>query len=155
MELSTTKTKLLAFNTSETEYSKYVKLLSTIHIGETNIPFTDSAEHVGIIRSVYGNLPHIHQRLVSHKRALNGILFTGMSRRHRANPLAGIRAEKIFGSPVLFSGLASLILCKSEVDVISHHVKETVQNLLKLYNNKPDVVIFFVSGNLTVEAILH
>ena len=49
VELSTTKTKLLAFNTSETEYSKYVKLLSTIHIGETNIPFTDSAEHVGII----------------------------------------------------------------------------------------------------------
>ena len=155
VELSTVKTKLLAFITTETDYSKYVKLLSTIHIGETNIPFTDSAEHVGIIRSVYGNLPHIHQRLVNHKRALNGIMFMGMSRRHRANPLAGIRAEKIFGSPVLFSGLASLILSKPEVGVISHHVKETVQNLLKLYNNTPDVVIFFVSGTLPDEAILH
>ena len=155
VELSTAKTKLLAFNTSETEYSKYVKMLSTIHIGETIIPFSDSAEHVGITRSVHGNLPHIHQRLVSHKRALNGILFTGMSRRHRANPLAGIRAEKIFGSPVLFSGLASLILSKPEIDVIAHHVKETVQNLLKLYSNTPDVVTFFVSGTLPGEAILH
>ena len=44
MELSTTKTKLLAFNTSETEYANYIKLLSTIHIEETNNPFTDSAE---------------------------------------------------------------------------------------------------------------
>ena len=78
-----------------------------------------------------------------------------MSRRHRANPLAGIRAEKIFGSPVLFSGLASLILSKPEVEIISHHVKETTQNLLKLYSNTPDVVIFFVSGTLPGEAILH
>ena len=35
VELSTAKTKLLAFNTCETEYSKYVKMLFTIHIGET------------------------------------------------------------------------------------------------------------------------
>jgi hypothetical protein len=62
VELSTTKTKLLAFNTSETEYSKYVKLLSTIHIGESYIPFTDSADHVEIIRSGYVNLPHIYTR---------------------------------------------------------------------------------------------
>ena len=59
VELSTTKTKLLFFNSSESDYSKYVKLLSTIHIGETIIPFTYSAEHVGIIRSVSGNLPNI------------------------------------------------------------------------------------------------
>jgi hypothetical protein len=107
VELSTSKTKLLFFNSSESDYSKYVKLLSTILIGETTIPFTDSAEHVGITRSVNGNLPHKHQRMVSHKRALNAIMFTGMSRRHRANPLACIRAERIFASPVLFSGLLS------------------------------------------------
>ena len=155
VELSTTKTKLLFFNSSESDYSKYVKLLSSIHIGETTIPFTESAEHVGIIRSVNGNLPHLHQRMVSHKRALNGIMFSGMARRHRANPLACIRAERIFASPVLFSGLASLILTKPETDVIAHHVKETVQNLLKLHANTPDVFIFFVSGTLPGEAILH
>ena len=78
-----------------------------------------------------------------------------MSRQHRANPLAWNCAEMIYASPVLFSGLASLIITKPEINVISHHVKETVQNLLKLHNNTPDVVIFFVSGTLPGEAILH
>ena len=78
-----------------------------------------------------------------------------MSRRHRANPLASLRAEKIFGTHVLFSGLASLILKQSEVDIISYHVKQTTQNLLKLHQNTPDVFIFMMAGTLPGAAILH
>ena len=156
VELSAVKTKLLCYSADDdNEYVKYVKLVSPIHIGTTEIPFVDIAEHVGIMRSVSGNLPHIQQRIVNHKKAMGAILFTGMSRRHRANPLASIRAEKIFGTPVLFSGMASLILHKSEIDIISHHVKETLQGLLKLYDKTPDLVVFFMSGTFPAEATLH
>ena len=155
VELSSSKTKLLVFSPEETNYVKYVKLLSPIHIGNTVIPFVDSAEHVGILRSVSGNLPHLHQRIVNHKKALASILHIGMTRRHRANPLASLRAERIFGAPVLFSGLAALILNRSEVDIVAQHVKETVQNLLKLYPKTPASFIFFISGSLPGEAQLH
>ena len=114
VELSTPKTKLLVFATKDTEYIKYCKLVSPIHLGETNIDFVSVAEHVGIMRSNSGNLPHIHQRITSHNRALGSILYAGMSRHHRANPLSSLQAEKTFCSPVRFSGVGALILSKSE-----------------------------------------
>ena len=154
VELSAVKTKLLIFSPpgSESDYLKYNKLISPIHIGSKKIPAVDSAEHVRVIRSVSaGNLSHIQQRMASHRKALASILFCGMARRHRANPLSSLRAERIFGSPVLFSGLAALILNKTEVDIIAQHVKKTTQDLLKL----PEPVIFLVSGTLAGEATLH
>ena len=51
--------------------------------------------------------------------------------------------------------MATLLLDKSEVAIINHHVKETLQNLLKLHQKTPDPVIFLVSGSLPGEAILH
>ena len=131
--MTSDKTKLLTFSPMESNVVKYARILSPIHISDKEIPSVSSAEHVGVIRSVAGNLPHIQQRLSSHRKALSAILFSGMARRHRANPLASLRANTIFGIPVLYSGLASLILNKHETDIINQHVKETVQNLLKLH----------------------
>ena len=154
VELSTGKTKLLVFAPNNCKEAEYAKLISPIHIDDTKISFVDTAEHVGVLRSVSGNLPHIHQRIVQHRKALASILFTGMSRGHCASPLASLQVERIFGSPVLFSGMASLILNKSEVDIIDQHVKKTVQSLLKLHQKTPDVVIFMLSGSFPGEAKL-
>ena len=155
VELSTSKTKLLTFTPTDSHYIKYARLLSPIQISNNKIPSVISAEHVGVLRSVTGNLPHIQQRLSSHRKALSAILYSGMARRHRANPLASLRANTIFGIPVLFSGLASLILNKHETDIISQHLKETVQNLLKLHQKTPEPFIFFIAGSLPGEALLH
>ena len=155
VQLSATKTKLLCYSPNESDYIKYVKLISPLHIDMTRIPFVDSAEHVGVMRSTHGNLPHIHKKIVSHKKSLGAILFSGLSRRHRSNPLASIRAERIFGAPVLFSGMSSLILSKSESDIIASHVKTTIEGLLKLYPRTPEPVIFLISGTLPGEAMLH
>ena len=153
--LSTEKTKLLLFCNKETDYTKYTKLISPLHIGDKPIKFVDTAEHVGVLRSVSGNLPHIHQRIVNHKRSLGQVLSMGMSRRHRANPIASLRAETIFATPVLFSGTASLFISKSESDIIALHVKETTEKLLKLHPKTPEPVVFFLAGRLPGEALLH
>ena len=113
VQLSAAKTKLLVFFRHETDYVKYVKLLSPLQIGDVPIEFVNTAEHVGVLRSVSGNLPHIHQRIVNHKGSLAKILSMGMSRRHRANPIAALRAENIFATPILFSGMASLFITKA------------------------------------------
>ena len=55
----------------------------------------------------------------------------------------------------LYSGVATLILQKAEVDILAHHVKETIQNLLKLYSHTPEPVVFFLAGCLPGEALLH
>ena len=145
----------MVFCNRESDYVKYANLLSPINIDNTTIEFVSSAAHVGVLRSVSGNLPHIHQRIVNHKIALASILSVGMSRRRRANPLSSLRAETIFGTPVLFSGVATLILTRSEINILSHHIKENVQNLLKLFPSTPEPVVFFLAGHLPGEAVLH
>ena len=155
VELSAGKTKLLAFAAKETDYTKYCKLVSPIHVGATDVKFVSTAEHVGVTRSPSGNLPHIQQCISSHKKKLGMVLSSGMSRRHRANPLASLKAEQIYGTPVLFSGVGALSLTKPEVDVLSHHVKETTQGLLKLHPKTPEPFIFLISGTLPAKAILH
>ena len=155
VQLSASKTKLLVFSKQETDYVKYAKLLSPLHIGNTPIPFASTAEHVGVLRSVSGNLPHIHQRMVNHKRSLAKILSMGLSKRHRANPIASLRAETVFSTPVLFSGVASLFLTKSESDILAQHVKENTESLLKLHAKTPEPVVFFLAGRLPGEALLH
>ena len=83
----------MVFSNNSCNYVKYAKLLAPLRLGETPIEFASSAEHVGVVRAVSGNLPHVHQRILSHKRALAKILSMGLSRRHRANPIAALRAE--------------------------------------------------------------
>ena len=155
VELSASKTKLLAFSSKDTDYTKYCDLVSPIQLGSTNIKFVNIAEHVGIMRSTSGNLPHIQQRIASHKKSLGSILYSGLSRRHRANPLSSLKAEKTFCSPVLFSGVGALILTKPERDVLSSYVKTTTENLLKLHPKTPEPFVFLISGCLPAEAMLH
>ena len=43
------------------------------------------------------------------------LLISGINQRHRDNPVVGLKVEKIYGTPALLSGLASLVLLESEL----------------------------------------
>ena len=74
--------------------------------------------YVGILRSTEGNLPNIMNRISAHRKALGAVLFTGLAQRHSANPAVGLKIEKIYGNPVLMSGLASQVLVGSELTLL-------------------------------------
>ena len=133
----------------------YWSLTSPFSIDNKNINFVDSAEHVGIIRSVSGNQPHILKRITSHKRSLSAVLSSGLARHHRANPASSLRTENLYGLPVLMSGVASLTLLDSEIDTLAHHYKCTLEGLLNVHKKTPDPFVFFMSGSLPFRAILH
>ena len=42
--------------------------------------------------------------------------------------IAALCAEQVFASPVLFSGMAFLLLTRSDIDVVSRNVKETTES---------------------------
>ena len=134
------------------------KLLSNsaqLMIDGSSIEFVNTAEHVGIIRSTDGNLPHLLNRMKSHNRALYSVLSVGLARAHRGNPAASFRVEKMYGLPVLLSGSAALSLNKSEENAISHHYKLKLQQLQKLHDKTPEPVVHFLAGSLPAEATLH
>ena len=56
-------------------------MVSPININNFPIKFSSSAEHVGVVRSNSGNLPHIWDIISSHKKALFAILPAGLSRK--------------------------------------------------------------------------
>ena len=59
VQLSAGKTKLLVYSDKSNDYVKYSKLLSPLRIGNTPFEFASTAEHVGVVRAVSGNLPHM------------------------------------------------------------------------------------------------
>ena len=126
-----------------------------ICIQNKKISFSDEAEHVGTLRSIHGNLPHIMNRIASHRKALGATLSSGLAYKSRVNPIIGIRLAKLYGSPVLLSGLSSLVICDSEIAIIDQHYKDTYQNLQKLLQKTPRSVVFFLGGILPARALIH
>ena len=150
------KTKLQVFSTKKTdEVANYSVMTNPISIDGEKIDFVNIAEHVGIVRATSGNLPAILDRFTAHKKALGAVLHAGVARGHRGNPAASLRVVQIYGTPVLLSGLASLVLSKSEENLIEQHHKEIILNIQRLLPCTPRSVIFFLAGSLPGTALLH
>ena len=150
VELCADKTKLLLYA------DKTVSVpLNPILINGEAVDFSHEAEHVGIVRSIHGNLPNLLNRIQCSKTATNATLASGLARGHRSNPAACLAVLRIYGTPVLMSGLGSLVLNTKEVNLIHQHHKNTIRCLQKLPDETPQAVIFFMSGSLPAAAILH
>ena len=156
VEMTPEKTKLQVFAPAslqtEVSYSKSINYLS---ISGVPLHFSDITEHVGVIRSPESNMPHILQRISSHKRALAAVLTAGLSRKHRGNPAASLKVEKLYALPVLLSGLGCLYLLESEVKILSQHYKDVLESLQKLHTKTPEPVVFFLAGSLPFRGYLH
>ena len=156
VQLSPGKSKLQVFqpkgSAMETEY---LKTVNPIAINNEQISFEDEAEHVGLVRSTNGNLPAILARLEAYKSSLQSVLHTGMARAHRGNPAASLFIHQMYASPVLFSGLGSLVLSDHEKNMINQHHKDTLSNLQKLIPLTPRPVVHFLAGVLLGTALLH
>ena len=157
VELFPDKTRLLAFSTSEKDpLVNYARLTSLISLHGEKISFSREAEHLGILRSsTPGSLCNILVRLQEHNRKLFSLLPAGLALGHHANPAACIRAEQLYALPVLLSGVAALVLKKSEVSMLSACYKNTLQRLMKLHEKTPDCAVYFLAGSLPCAAILH
>ena len=156
VDLVPDKTKLQMFlPRSFAPFSEYFSARSFLTIDNQKIPFSDNAEHVGVIRSTSGNLPNLLNRVKCHKQALGSVMSAGLAKGHRTNPAACIRVNRANGTPVLTSGLSSLVLSKPEENLISQHYKKTLSSLQKLHDKTPDPVVFFLSGCLPGPGVLH
>ena len=129
--------------------------MNPIKVNNETIEFVDNAEHVGMLRSNAGNHPTILARFKAHRQALASVLHVGLARGHRGNPAAGFKVHQLYGTPVLMSGLAPLLLSKSEITIIEQHYKETIRSLQRLHSCTPSPVIYFLAGSLPGIALLH
>ena len=146
------KTRLLRISNTSLDN---LEIFNLININGKPIHFSEEAKHVGIIRSSKGNLPNILNRIAAHQKALGGIMSFGIAKKRRTNPAVGLHQERVFGVPVLMSGLASLVLSPTDVSMLDSHYKETYQSIQKLHLNTPNCFIYFLGGCLPTKAVIH
>ena len=65
-----------------------------------------------------------------------------------------LKVHQMYCTPVLFSGLASLVLTRSEVDIFDKQYQMTLQSLQRLHDKTPRSVVLFLQGRLPGEAEL-
>ena len=152
VQLSPSKTKLLVISPPRKDT---VVSFNPLYIDQKQIEFVEEAEHVGVLRASSGNLPNILQRIASFKSALGKVISCGLSRGHRSNPAASISILSIYGTPVLMSGLGSLVLSENEIGIIDQQYKRTIQGLLKIPVNSSPPTVYYIAGTLPATAILH
>ena len=160
VELCVEKTKLQVFATSDLGPTiDHLMDTSPVNIKGEYIDFVNykelGAEHVGIVRCSSGNLPHILSRLTSHKNRMAAVMHTGIGRGHRANPVASLRIETLYGTSVLLSGLGALVLKKADIDIVDAHQNQTINNILRLHDKTPHCVTAFLAGSLPGTALVH
>ena len=155
--LAPEKTKLVVFSSPKHKtLIEFAKLTTEIKIADTTLQFSDTAEHVGILRSSgAGNLPHILDRISAHRKSLFAVLPAGLARRHNPNIAASLKVQSSLALPVLLSGLASLNLTSAETEVLDKHYKGILRALCKLPDKTPDPVIYFMAGSLPIKAHIH
>ena len=156
VKLEPAKTKLIAYSTKPQEVLvKYAEQTNNISIRDVPVKLTSELEHVGVIRNTSGNMPHINDRIAKHKKALGAVLFTGAAKSHRGNPAASLRVHELYCSSVLLSGMATLVLSKSEIDILDQHFTITLQRLQRLHEKTPHAVTHLLAGTLPFKALLH
>jgi hypothetical protein len=103
IEMVPEKTKLLCYTPRGQHLDTYYwQVVSPITMDGFRIGFSESAEHVGIIRSTQtGNLANVLARQAAHEKAVHAVLPAGLARGHQGNPAAALRVERLYGSPVL------------------------------------------------------
>ena len=156
VKLVLSKTKLLVFyKPCHQLIVDHAKLINPITIDGVPVKFSSEAEHVGVILSTSGNMPNLLNRITSHKKAMSSVLSAGFARGHHANPAAALRVHQLYGTPVLFSGLASQVLSRTEIKIIDSHYQNTLQNLQRLHPKTPRSVVLLLAGSLPGEGVLH
>ena len=156
VKLVSSKTKLLPMALPRhSALVEYAKVVNPVTIDSETVKFVHEAEHVGVLRSIYGNMPHILQRIAAHKKDLGAVSTAGMAMGHRGNPAASLKVHLLHATPVLYSGMATLVLTKAETKVLYTYYKRTIQSLQRLHRNTPRAVVFFLAGCLPGEAVLH
>ena len=154
--LAPEKTKLMVFSSPHQNLLvEYQKAVSPISINNKPIEFVSNTEHVGIIRSIHGNLPHIQNRVTAHMKALYSLLPSGLALNLSLNPAASLRIQSLYANPVLFSGVAALTLNKSEMSILHTNHKNVIQSLQKLHKKTPECFTLFLGGSLGATATTH
>ena len=108
-----------------------------------------------VISNCKGNMPHILKRITAHKKAMAAICSAGIAKGHRGSPSSALRLQELYGTSVLLSGVASLVLSRKDIEVLENHYSHTIEALQKLHSNIPFAMVYLLAGTLPIEGLIN
>ena len=113
-------------------------------------------DHLGLIVSgINEEIKNVDSNIASARGALFSLLENTFSYKCKLSPAVLLHSWRIFISPVLRSGLSALPIRPSALKPMEIFHKKTLRGALKLSQRSPSVSLYFLLGELPIEAVLH
>ena len=125
------------------------------HFGFQEVDISKKAEHVGVIRESSDIFAHILNCITAHKKASSLIKFSSSSQTNVTSLWAHIHAENCFCTPILLSGLSSLVINNTNMNYLETYFKGSLKKILCLPVDTPDPFVYLISGSLQISALIH
>ena len=152
-----TKTKIVVTIPRAAVLSCGVDEQTAWEVDGVSVPLSQEATHLGIVRGscAVSNMPAVQARIAAHSRALYSVIGLGMAKNHRSPPSTSLKIEALFSSPVLYSGLAPLLLTKQELSTLNVYGRKVLRQLTRLHKGTFSAALYLLSGVPPAEATIH
>ena len=135
---------------------KYFEETSPWKLNGETISVVDKNEHLGLLVSgADEEMKNVDQNIQKCRKSLFGLLGPAYAYKCLLSPTVQVHLWKIYNQPVLLSGLAALPLRPPDIRALSIFQNKTLRGFLKLSNSSPIPGLFFLLGELPIEALVH
>ena len=126
------------------------------YLNDERVLVVDTNEHLGLqVSGQDEEQKNVDQNIQQCRKSLFGLLGPAFSFKCLLSPVVQIHLWRTYNSPVLLSGLAALPLRPPNIKALTIYHNKTLRGFLKLSGSSPTAGLYFLLGELPVEARLH
>ena len=113
-------------------------------------------DHLGqIVSGGQQEQKNIDSRISKARKSLFSLLGVGLDSKSLLSPAVKLHLYRTYTSPILRSGLQIFALRKNQIEPLSLFQRKTIKSFLRLFKCAPTPSVYFLSGELPVEAKIH
>ena len=134
----------------------YYKEISFWYLNGERLNVAEDNEHLGLIVSGSDEeRKNVDKKIKAARNSMFSLLGPAFSFKCKLSPTAQTHLWRVYVKPVLTSGLAALPVRPSVVKTLTSFHHKTLRGFLKLSNFSPIAPLYFLLGELPIEATLH
>ena len=154
----------LKFNAEKTKITvtgskidmEYFKDTHPWHLNGETVSVVENNDHLGLIVSgLDEEQKNVDQNITQCRGSLFGLLGPAYAFKCMLSPVLQVHLWRTYNLPTLLSGLSSLPIRPSHIKALSIFQNKTLRGFLKLSNSSPIPSLYFLLGELPVEAHIH
>ena len=125
-------------------------------LGGGKVSVVTDNDHLGLLVSgVEEEQKNVDKNIIECRKSLFGLLGPALSYKCKLSPLAQHHLWKVYSLPVLQSGLSALPIRPAVLKSLTIFHHKILRGFLKLSNSSPVPSLYFLLGELPIEARVH